>query len=112
MDGIGDLNIYQGDDYIAQVTVLDSTGAAADLTGYTAEAEIRTGLGANGTLAATFACSISGNLINITLTHDQTKTLTRETYVWDVQVVSATGWITTLLAGSVAVTQEVTKLYA
>ena len=111
--GSADLNIYRGDDYIAQVTVLDASGAAANLVGYTAEAQVRTGLGdANAALAAQFTCSIAGNVITIQLPHTQTKGLARTQYYWDIQIIDTNGFITTLLAGSVTVTMEVTKLYA
>jgi hypothetical protein len=108
------LNIYQGDDYTADVTVMEADGTTpADLTGYTAQSEIRPVVGDTAPAAAAqFTTTISGNIITIKLTHDDTKNLNKPSYVWDLQIIDATGWITTILAGPVKVTLEVTKLYA
>lgn len=115
MPGTANLSIYQGDDYAADVTVFEADNTTpADLTGYTAQAQIRTQAGDScANPAATFAVTIVlPNTITIQLSHDQTKALTRSGYVWDLQAINADGWITTLLAGSVQVTREVTKVYA
>ena len=107
------LNIYQGDDYAADVTVMQADGITpANLTGYTAQSQIRPALGdTSPTAVAQFTTTIAGNVITIKLTHDDSKNLTKTAYVWDLQVIDATGWITTILAGPVQVTLEVTKLY-
>jgi hypothetical protein len=110
--GQANLDIYQGDDYAADVTVLNADGSAADLTGYTAQSQIRAALSdASPTATAQFAVAIAGNVITLMLSHDETKALTSASYVWDLQVIDSGGWITTLLAGAVKVTKEVTKLY-
>jgi hypothetical protein len=108
-----DLTIYQGDDYAAGITVFEPDGTtAADLTGFTAQSQIRTSLNDIAPVAvADFATTIAGNVISITLSHDITKALSKPTYVWDLQVIDTSGWITTLLMGSVLVTKEVTKVY-
>ena len=106
------LNIYQGDDYAADITVTESDGLTpADLTGYTAQAHIRQNLTATGDPIAEFACMIAGNVITIILEHDLSKLLVTSPLVWDLQIIDASGWITTLVAGQVLVTKEVTKLY-
>lgn len=114
MADAANLSIYAGDDYAADVTVLQVDGVTpADLTGYTAQAEVRPSLtDVSLTPAATFTTIINGNVISILLTHDDTRLLTKPAYVWDLQVIDSNGWITTLLAGSVAITKEVTKVYA
>jgi hypothetical protein len=112
MAGIVGLNIYAGDDYEAVVTVVDDQGNPFDLTGYVAQSQIRTSLTDNSpTPAATFACTINSNQITMILDHTQTAGLTKSGYVWDIQVIDASGWITTLLAGGVSMTMEVTKIY-
>jgi hypothetical protein len=105
------LILYQGDDFSATVTVVNPDGSPADLTGYSAQSQVRFSTQDNSTPAAQFACSIAGNVITILLTHDQTRLLSRYVYAWDLQVIDASGVITTLLAGQLGVTQEVTKLY-
>jgi len=107
------LSIYAGDDYAADVIVTSSDGEPADLTGYTAQSQIRTSVSdTSPDGVAQFSCSIAGNIVTIVLTHDVTKLLTRSTYYWDLQIIDSLGWITTLLAGQVSVSKEITKLYA
>lgn len=108
-----DLEIYQGDDYAAEVTVLNEDGTPADLTGYTAQSQIRVNTAdASPSGVAQFATAIAGNVITISLMHTVTKDLTKSSYVWDLQVINGVGWITTLLAGQVQMTKEVTRVYA
>lgn len=108
-----DLAIYQGDDYAASVVVTNPDGSNANLAGYVAESQIRAVLGdSSPTPIATIACSISGNVVSLGLTHTQTAALSGPGYVWDLQLIAPGDWITTILAGQVWVTQEVTKLYA
>lgn len=107
------IRIYQGDDYAADVTVLNVDDTPADLTGYTAQSQIRISLADKSAApVAEFLTTIAGNVITILLSHDQTKLLDKSTYVWDLQIIDPTNWITTLLAGQVLVTKEVTRVYA
>jgi hypothetical protein len=105
------LTIYQGDDYAANITVMQADRMTpADLTGYTAQSQIRSSP-QSSIAAAQFATSIAANIISIVLSHDATRALTSTSYVWDLQIIDASGWITTLLAGPVQITKEVTKIY-
>jgi hypothetical protein len=104
-----DLGPYQGDDYTATVSVTLSDGSAADLTGYTAAAQIRRGVAdADPEVVEEFTCVVSSPLVVITLTHDQTAGLSGQ-YVWDLELTSATGAITTIVRGKVVMTAEVTR---
>lgn len=106
-----DLAIYQGDDWAATVTVTNADGTPADLTGYTAQSQIRTGPADQTYLvAAELLCDVVlPNLISLSLTHDQTTLLTEPTYQWDLQITSSAGEITTILRGDVNVAPEVTR---
>jgi|SRR6516225_6809995 hypothetical protein len=106
-----DLSIYQGDDYAAMINVYQSDNVTpANLTGFTAQAQIRPGPADQAPVAAEFTTAIVlPNQISISLTHTQTTSLTAFGYEWDLQITSSAGAITTLLAGAVAVTQEVTR---
>jgi hypothetical protein len=108
------LTIYQGDDYSADVTVFDADGVTpADLTGYSAQSQIR--INYNDTTPngeAQFLITINSNVITMVLPHDQTAALSKPAYVWDLQVISPIGWITTILSGQVFITKEVTKIYS
>jgi hypothetical protein len=106
------LRIYRGDDYAADIAVTAPDGTPSDLTGYTAQSQIRTGTGdtsPNG--VAEFTTAIVDNVVTIVLDHDVTKDLKRSQYYWDLQITDAAGWITTLMAGQVYVTGEITKVY-
>jgi hypothetical protein len=103
------LTIYQGDDYAAVVTVRNADGTPADISTYTAEAQIRRAAAdVDEVVVATFTAVVASPAVNLTLTHDQTLPLTGS-YVWDLQLVSAGGVITTIMAGQVRMTAEVTR---
>lgn len=106
MPSKADLNLYQGDDYGAVVTV---TGIQ-DLTGYTPAAQIRTGPADTNpqVVVEIDAVLVPPTTINLTITHDITVKL-KGAYVWDLQVTDPSGIVTTLLAGSVTVALEVTR---
>lgn len=105
-----DLNIYQGDSYAAVVSVLNEDMSAADLDGYTAQAQIRTDVAdkAPEVVIDMVTAMESPNIVKLSIPHSQTATLEGR-YAWDLQLVSPSGDITTVLAGKVLVTQEVTR---
>ena len=99
------LVIYQGDDFYLDLTVTDAVGAAADLTGATASAQVRLTAGAIDPPAATFTATITTNVIHLHLPTTESTKL-HSSAVWDCQI--ATPDITTLAAGTVTVTAQVT----
>jgi hypothetical protein len=104
------LQIYQGDDFAATVTVVNADNTPADLTGYTPKAQIRRDV-ADRQPTVVMELTVTVGLPNSTymsLTHEQTGLLTGS-YVWDLQITDASGAITTILAGSMSMTQEVTR---
>lgn len=106
-----DLNIYQGDDFGATVSVLQD-GAPADLTGYTARAQIRQDVAdRRGEVIAEITAAVSTSYILLSLTHEQTTALRVRSgrYVWDLEITSPDAQITTILAGGVTITSEVTR---
>src|SRR5262245_51067592 len=107
---VAHLYVYQGDDYAATVTVSNGDGTPADLSGYTAKAQIRRDVAdVQPQVAAELSCTIDSPNIYLALTHDQTAALSG-TLKWDLQLTeTASGVITTILAGSVPDTQEVTR---
>jgi hypothetical protein len=105
-----DLIVYAGDDYAVEVGVFDPGGAAADLTGYTAAAQVRPSPPADLVLVE-FAATITGNVVTLILTHDQTALFERDAS-WDVQITSAGAIVTTLAYGAVRVIREVTRYAA
>jgi len=107
--GGADIALYQGDDWLATVDVLDGTGPA-DLSGYTANAQIRREVAdLDQNVAAEITTQIiQPNTIVLSLLHDVTATLSGN-YVWDLELIDDTGVVETILHGAVTVTQEVTR---
>ena len=102
---------YQGDDYEGTVTVSDGvTPPAQVIAGYTAQAQIRQGpADSNPTIIVQIQAAVNSPYITLTIPSAQTTTLTNGPYVWDLQLKAADGAITTVLAGPVYVTAEVTR---
>jgi hypothetical protein len=104
-----DLYVYQGDDFGAMVTVLNEDGTEADITGYTARAQIRPDIADLANVSAEITTVVSSPYVNLSLLHDQTVELCGGRYVWDLELTSPANAITTALAGKVFVTAEVTR---
>jgi hypothetical protein len=104
------LNIRIGDTETVSVAIKDSAGAAVNITGRTYAAQIRTTTDA-ATALATFSCSIvsgAGGTLTASLSATTTAALTAGLGVWDLQETNGTT-VTTLLAGSVTIVQDVTR---
>src|SRR5262252_1085181 len=101
------LDLYQGDDYFATVTVSNG-GTPPDqvLAGYTAQAQIRLGPADTNDVLYEIAAAVNSPYIDLTIPATITATM-QGLYVWDLQVTDSNGIITTLLAGAVTVTPEV-----
>lgn len=105
----GDLLIYQGDDYLATVTVANQDGSPVDLTGFTAQAQIREDVADNAPeVVVEIAATVGTSTVELSIPNAETKLL-NGAYRWDLQLTSADGFITTVLAGKVTVTAEVTR---
>ena len=103
-----DLRIYQGDDYGAIVTV--NGGQPPDvIAGYTAKAQIREGIADEyPDVAAEITAEVASPVINLIIPRDVTVNLCGQ-YVWDLQITDPAGVVSTILAGNVVVTPEVTR---
>ena len=104
-----DLKITQGDDYSAIVTVRNSDGSLANIAAYTASAQIRSDSADLSPLIVSFSASVSSPYVYLSIPHSQTILLTETRYVWDLQLVSSTGIITTIMRGEVFPIAEVTR---
>jgi hypothetical protein len=102
-----DVDIYQGDDFSMTLTVTNPDGSAANLTGATAAAQIRSAP-ASTDIAATFTTTIASNVVTLTLTHTAATALSGN-YVWDCQLTYSGGTVNTIAAGRVRVAAEVTR---
>jgi hypothetical protein len=105
------LMIYQGDDYQGTVTVADGvTPPGQVIAGYSAQAQIRDGpADANATVLVEIGTAVNSPYVDLTIPKAQTVALTNGPYAWDLQLTATDGTITTILAGQVFVTLEVTR---
>jgi len=101
-----DLVLYRGDDFYLDVAVTDDAGQPFTLAGYTPAAQVRQTTDA-AEIVATFVATVSTNVVHLHLTAAVAVGLTDG--VWDVQVTSAAGEVTTLAFGAVRVTHDVTR---
>jgi hypothetical protein len=101
------LALYAGDDFTMLLTVTNPDGSAFDMTGCTPLSQIRVTPQADPPLAS-FTCTVSTNTITMILTSAASTTLPAKC-VYDVQITDTGGRVQTLLAGSIAVTAQVTR---
>ena len=106
LPAVVNLVIYQGDDFYLDLTVTDAGGGPADLTGFTATAQVRSTPGSTvDPPMATFTCTIAGDVIHVHLPNSEAAKLNNPA-AWDCQI-EATDVIT-LVYGKVTVTLQVT----
>jgi hypothetical protein len=102
------LTLYRGDDFFLDLEVTDPGGAAADLTGATAEAQIRASA-ADVAVLASFDATVTGNVVSLHLPSVEAANLTTKTAAWDCQLTDSDGIVSTLAAGPVTITADVTR---
>ena len=104
------LQLRAGDTETISVSLVDSAGSPINITGRTYAAQVRATADAS-TVLATFSCSITNaaaGTFACTLSAAQTAALSPGGGVWDLQETYGTT-VTTLLAGSVVISQDVTR---
>jgi hypothetical protein len=109
MPGEFTLDIYRGDTKRWQFKLWNDVNNTdpLDLTGVTAKSEIRDK--PSGKKIIPLACSITvPNIINVVLSKALSETLTISKGSWDLQLTHAGGDVTTVIAGPVVVTADVT----
>lgn len=108
MPSRGDLNIYQGDDYLAVVLVNGGTPPDV-IAGYTARAQVREDFAdETSDVVITILTTVASPNINLAIPSAATLNLCGE-YLWDLEVTSPTGVVSTILSGKAKVTPEVTR---
>jgi hypothetical protein len=89
------------------VVVNRTDGTPSDLTDYLVRAQVRAT--PNATLVlATWTPTIVGNTIHLLLLGSESRALPLQT-VWDVEITSPAGVVTTLAAGSISMKAQVTR---
>ncbi len=110
-----DILLYRGDSFTHQLIWKDLTGTPIDLSDYSARMQVRRSLASSA-----FICEVTdlfnGQLvlggkagtIDIVLTPSETDIETEEN-VYDLEVTSPTGVVTTLVHGDFLVRQDITR---
>lgn len=104
-----DMVIYKGDYVDILVTINASPGVPLDLTGYTAAASLKTDYDDVAPIA--FDCTITSpatGQVRIYLPTADSTTLVAGDYIWDFELINASGDARTYMTGDVTVYPEVT----
>lgn len=110
MAGFAEITVEQGADYTTTINVNDATGAAQNLTSYTAAAQLRKSY--YSTSATNFTVSISSPTngeITMALSSANTANLTPGRYVYDLVMTSPTNVKTRIVEGIATVLPSVTR---
>jgi hypothetical protein len=107
--------IDQGANWFLTVVYKDSTGTAINLTGYTAALQIRDTYADSTTdlslTSPSGGITITGatGTIAITATAAQTGAIAAGSYVYDLEITSASGIVTRLIQGRISISPQVTR---
>lgn len=105
----GNIVIDQGSDYEFKVNVENINNVPADLTGYTAAAQMRKYY--TSSRAYDFDTQVDANngIVILAMSANTTNTITPGRYLYDCELTSADGVITRLIEGIVTITPQVTR---
>lgn len=106
-----DLALYKGDTGKFRITVTDDAGAPVNISGATWDADIRINAADAGTPVANFTITpVVGDTssADVSIAAAVTSALAVTTYFYDLQM-TLSGVVTTLMNGSVIVTQDVSR---
>lgn len=106
-----DIEIYKGDYLPFIISLVQPGGAALNLTGYEAQAHIRSNYGDEFVYAFTTRIdNPASGRVEVTLPSTVSAGIAAGSYIWDFQLKEPSGNIRTYLAGDVTVYDEVTKV--
>jgi len=111
MSTVSNIVVNQGATYETTVTVNDSAGTALDLSGYTAQAQVRKSYDSSTAtnMTTTFHVVRTTGKITLTLTDTQTTALEWGRYVWDLLITSSGGTKTRVVEGIATITPSVSR---
>ena len=102
------LVIDQGATFSTDLTLTDENGDALNLTGYTANSQIRKWYTSSNSVSFSASTNTSTGVVTLSLTANQTTALTAGRYVYDVEISDGTT-ISRIVEGIVTVTPNVTR---
>ena len=110
-----DITIRQGSTFLQNMIWKDSSGVPMDLTGYVARMQVRPGVCSpdviveltteNGRITLG---GVAGTIV-LEIDADTTAAIVNGCGVYDLELESSSGFVTTILAGAVAFEREVTR---
>jgi hypothetical protein len=107
--GTFNFNYYRGDTNQFVIRPKNASGAAFDLTGYTAAFRIANRRGSTGTqFEGQVTVDTANDLLTCTILPGVGRNLTPGTFVYDVQITTGAANILTVLTGSITVTDDIT----
>lgn len=105
----GNIVIDQGSDYEFKVNVENLNNVPADLTGYTAEAQMRKYY--TSSKSYNFEATVEANtgMVVLAMSANTSSRITPGRYLYDCELTSEEGVVTRLIEGIVTITPQVTK---
>jgi hypothetical protein len=103
------LVIDQGTDYSTSISLQDDQGEAANLVGYTANAQIRKTYTSSNAHTFTTTVDDTSGVVLLSLTDTQTANITAGRYVYDVYLTDSLGVVSRIVEGIVTITPRVTR---
>ena len=101
------ITIDQGSSFTTTINLTDDAGNVLDLTGYSANSQIRRWYTSN--TAVDFTTALANGVITLTLTSNTTANLVYGRYVYDVKLTDPANTITRVVEGIVTVTPGVSR---
>lgn len=101
--------IDQGTTFSTVITLADENGDAINLTGYSANSQIRKHYSSSNSQSFSISLGGTSGTVTLSLTSTQTSNLVAGRYVYDVEVVSTSNVVSRIVEGIVTVTPEVTR---
>ena len=112
MAATANLTIDQGATFSSDITVKDNAGNPLDLTDYTASAKMALGYSSTRTrvtMTTAFASDRTTGILTISLTADQTNTLSAPArYLYDVEITASDSTVTRVIEGIITVNPSIT----
>jgi len=110
MANVYNIFIDQGSTYSVTLEVTDSSGAQFDLTGYTAESQIRkTYTSTDATANFTASLNINEGTVTLSISDSITNNISAGRYVYDCIITDQSGVKTRILEGQATITPGVTR---
>lgn len=103
------LVIDQGTDYSTSISLQNDEGEAANLVGYTANAQIRKTYSSSNSHTFTTSIDDTSGIIILSLSDTQTANIAAGRYVYDVYVSDSFGVVSRIVEGIVTITPRVTR---